>query len=179
MKLPSAFSRACSRRRHGTSRPRRTSAQPNIIFVMADDLGYTDVASSAASITRRPKSTGSPRRDEAHQLSPPPDCAPTRAALMTANTRRARASTPSAASSVSTGASGRSAGRQGRSPPRPSAHARRDESAATRRGCSASGTSVTRACITGASAHDEAIVSQGAHFVFERCPRTEYRKDNT
>ena len=56
----------------------------NIVLILADDLGWTDLACFGSNSTKRPISTGWRATDEVHaELSACTVCSPTRAAMLT------------------------------------------------------------------------------------------------
>lgn len=82
---------------------------PNIIFVLADDLGWTDVGCFGSKYYETPNldrlASQGMRLTNHHHCQ---NCAPTRSALLSGHTAPARAPTPSARSSASTGRPARS-----------------------------------------------------------------------
>ncbi len=152
--------------------------QPNIIFILADDLGWTDLAVQGSEVLRNAEHR-SPRGagHAAHPLSQLPELpAHARGADERAIRCRAPASTRSAASTASNGSRARcgrwttwTSCRSTRSP-RAIAEGgglrdRHVRQMAPRRGW--------RSIIRAQRGFDEAIVSMGKHFDFETNPKTD------
>ncbi len=67
-----------------SSEAQAQAARPNIIYIVADDMGWTDAGFNRDRISRRLISTGWPRTaPDLEQFYAQPMCTPTRAALMT------------------------------------------------------------------------------------------------